>query len=138
MNLVVLIGNIGKDVEYRTSDGGLTIANFSLATSSSRKGKTEGEWETETEWHRVVAFGKNADTANKHLHKGSKVSVRGRLRTNKWQDNEGKDRWTTEVIADELILIDSNKSGGNEHQSFSKNTDEAAKATDEFNDDIPF
>lgn len=98
VNKVILIGNLGQDPDVRYTTGGEAIATISLATSESWKDKNTGDTQERTEWHRVVFFGKIAEIVKQYLHKGSRVYVEGQLRTRKWQDKEGKDRYTTEVI----------------------------------------
>ena len=142
LNKVMLIGNLGQDPDIKTSGGGMVIARLSIATSSSRKDPQSGEWVEETEWHRVVLFGKTAEVAQKYLRKGSKVYVEGRLRTQKWQDEKGVDRWTTEVIGNELQMLDGkdSKGGGQmpvDNYPESQGGGEQQKA-DDFGDDIPF
>ena len=101
VNKVFLLGNLGKDPEVRSSAQGMNIARFSLATGERKKDQS-GQWVDHTEWHTIVAFGKTADFCQRYLKKGKSVFVEGRIRTNKWQDKEGKDRYTTEIIADTI------------------------------------
>lgn len=100
VNKVILIGNLGADPEIRYFPSGDAVANFNIATSESWKDKTTGEPQERTEWHRVVIRGKLAEIAKQYLHKGSKVYIEGKLRTRKWQSQDGQDRYTTEVIVD--------------------------------------
>lgn len=100
MNRVILMGNLGADPETRSTQSGLVIANLRLATNERKKDR-DGNWADHTEWHRVVVFGKRAEAASRMLRKGSRVLVEGRIRTNKWQDKEGKDRYTTEITCDD-------------------------------------
>jgi single-strand DNA-binding protein len=100
VNKVILIGNLGSDPEVRYMPSGDAVANVSLATSESWKDKSTGEMRDRTEWHRVVFFGKLAEIVKQYLHKGSKVYVEGKLRTRKWQGQDGQDRYTTEVVVD--------------------------------------
>lgn len=104
VNKVILVGNLGQDPESKTTGGGTTVASLSLATSERRK--SEDKWEEATEWHKVVSFGKVAENAARFLKKGSKVYVEGKLRTRKWQDKNGQDRYTTEVVADTIQFLD--------------------------------
>ena len=99
VNKVILVGNLGQDPEVRTTQGGTSVCNMSVATSERRKDKS-GEYSDHTEWHRVVVFGKQAENVGRYLNKGSKVYIEGKLSTSKWQDKEGHDRYTTEIIAD--------------------------------------
>ena len=116
VNKVILIGNLGKDPEVRTMQNGNKVANLSLATSESWKDKSTGERKEKTEWHRVVIFGSLADIAEKYLKKGSKVYVSGSLQTRKWQNKEGQDQYSTEVVLQgfggELTMLDGKGGGG--------------------------
>jgi single-strand DNA-binding protein len=116
VNKVILIGNLGKDPEVRTMQNGNKVANLSLATSENWKDKATGERKEKTEWHRVVIFGNLADIAEKYLKKGSKVYVSGALQTRKWQNKEGQDQYSTEVVLQgyggELTMLDGKGGGG--------------------------
>ncbi|MCK5877110.1 MAG: single-stranded DNA-binding protein [Candidatus Marithrix sp.] len=116
VNKVILIGRLGADPEIRATAGGMTVATFGLATNSRTKDRETGEWKEETEWHRIVLFDKTADVAKQYLNKGSQIYIEGRLRTNKWQDQSGQDRYTTEIIGYVLEML-----GGREEYS-SQNT----------------
>ena len=111
VNKVILIGNLGKDPETRYMPSGSAVTNLTLATSESWKDKQTGENQERTEWHKVAMFGKLAEIAAEYLRKGSQVYIEGKLRTRKWQDKEGKDRWTTEIVADEMHML-GGKGGG--------------------------
>jgi single-strand DNA-binding protein len=115
VNKVILIGNLGRDPEVRTTQNGTKVANLSLATSDSWKDKNTGERREKTEWHRVVIFGNLADIAERYLKKGSKVYVSGSLQTRKWQDQSGQDKYTTEVVLQgfngELTMLDGRGDG---------------------------
>src|SRR5262245_40669420 len=111
INKVILVGNLGKDPETRYMPSGGAVTNLTLATSESWKDKQTGENQERTEWHKVAMFGKLAEIAAEYLRKGSQVYIEGRLRTRKWQDKEGKDRWTTEIVADEMNML-GGKGGG--------------------------
>lgn len=104
VNKVILVGNLGRDPEVRATQGGTTIASLNIATTERRKDK-DGNWGEHTEWHKVSCFGRTADNAAKFLKKGRQVYVEGRLQTRKWQDKEGQDRYTTEVVADDLKFL---------------------------------
>lgn len=121
LNKVLIIGNLGKDPETRYAPSGDAICNLTIATSESWKDKATGEKKESTEWHRVVFFGKVAEIANQYLRKGSKIYVEGSLRTRKWQDNNGQDRYTTEIRGDQLKMLGGKQDGGGEpsapHQS---------------------
>lgn len=157
INKVILIGNLGDDPEVRYTSGGAAVANIRVATSESWKDKESGEKQERTEWHKVVFFGRLAEIVAEYLKKGSQVYVEGSLRTNKWQDKSGNDRYTTEIIANEMQMLGGRggaggaRSGSGEGQdtegkSTRKPRDEGkskeegkAKTSDEFvDDDIPF
>ncbi len=115
VNKVILIGNLGNEPDVRYMQSGDAVANVSIATSESWKDKNTGETQERTEWHRVVFFGKLAEIVKQYLHKGSKIYVEGQLRTKKWQDKEGHDRYTTEVIVGvggTMQMLDSRSGGG--------------------------
>jgi single-strand DNA-binding protein len=112
VNKVILIGNVGKDPETRYSAGGSAITNLTLATSESWKDKQSGEQQERTEWHRVSLFGRLAEIAGEYLKKGSKVYIEGSLRTRKWQDSSGQDRYTTEIVASEMQMLDGQQARG--------------------------
>ncbi len=149
LNKVMIIGNLGAEPEIRFTAGGSPIANFSIATSETWRDKQSGEQQEKTEWHRVVIFGKLAEIVQQYVHKGSKIYIEGRLQTNKWQDKSGQDRYTTEIIANEMQMLDSR--GGGSSASFEpaqQASPQAAPAKpaptssapqiDDFDDDIPF
>ena len=100
INKVILVGNLGNDPEVRYTPGGAAITNISVATSESWQDKQSGQNQEKTEWHRVVFFGKLADIAGEYLRKGSQVYVEGKLQTRKWQDKQGQDRYSTEIVVD--------------------------------------
>src|SRR5258706_10210941 len=105
VNKVILIGNLGADPETRSMPSGMTVANIRIATSESWKDKQSGEQKERTEWHHVALFGRLGEIAGEYLRKGSQVYVEGSLRTRKWQDKEGRDRYTTEVIASDMQML---------------------------------
>jgi single-strand DNA-binding protein len=121
VNKVILIGNLGRDPEVRTTQSGTKVANLSLATSDSWKDKNTGERKEKTEWHRVVIFGNLADIAERYLKKGSKVYVSGQLQTRKWQDQSGQEEYSTEVVLQgfggELTMLDGRSGGGGDSRS---------------------
>ena len=112
INKVILIGNLGRDPEVRYTPNGAAICNVTIATSRNWKDKTSGEKVEETEWHRVVFYDRLAEIAGEYLKKGRSVYVEGRLKTRKWQDKEGKDNYTTEVIADNMQMLGSREGMG--------------------------
>ena len=112
VNKVILIGNLGKDPETRYLPSGEAVTNITLATTESWKDKKSGEKQEHTEWHRISFFGRLAEIAGEYLKKGSPCYVEGRIRTRKWQDKEGQDRYTTEVVADRMQLLGSRGGSG--------------------------
>ncbi len=112
INKVILIGNLGKDPEVRYMPSGGAVANLTVATSESWKDKKTGENQDRTEWHRVVMFNRLGEIAGEYLKKGSKVYIEGKLQTRKWQNKEGQDQYTTEIVANEMQMLDSRGGGG--------------------------
>ena len=112
VNKVILVGNLGKDPETRYMPSGSAVTNLTLATSESWKDKQTGEQHDRTEWHKIAMFGRLAEIAAEYLRKVSQIYVEGKLRTRKWQDKEGKDRYTTEIVADEMQMLGSKGGGG--------------------------
>ncbi len=142
INKVILIGNLGRDPEVNYMPNGQAVANVTIATSENWKDKNTGEQQERTEWHRVVFFRRLAEIAGEYLKKGSKIYVEGRLQTKKWQDNNGQDRYTTEIIANELQMLDS-RSGTGDAYAYQPNQDShdppAQPQGGDFDDsDIPF
>lgn len=132
VNKVILVGNLGRDPEVRTTDRGTKIVNLTLATSETWNDKQTGERKESTEWHRIVVFNERlADVADKYLRKGRKIYVEGVLKTRKWNDNQGVERYTTEVVLDrfrgELVLLDSQNSGEGQSQQSQPMTQHRAK-----------
>lgn len=111
INKVILIGNLGRDPEVKYMPSGGAVTNVTIATSDSWKDKSTGQMQDRTEWHRVVFFGRLAEIAGEYLRKGSKVYMEGRLQTRKWQGQDGQDRYTTEIIANEMQMLDSRAGG---------------------------
>lgn len=105
INKVILVGNLGQDPEVRYTPGGSAVANVSIATTFSWKDRQTGEQQERTEWHRVVFFSRLAEVVGEYLRKGSQVYVEGRLQTRKWQDQSGQDRWSTEVVAEDMQML---------------------------------
>ncbi|RMG49847.1 MAG: single-stranded DNA-binding protein [Gammaproteobacteria bacterium] len=149
INKVILIGNLGADPEVRYTASGSAVANLRIATSESWKDKNTGETQERTEWHRVVMFGRLGEIAGEYLRKGSKVYIEGRLQTRKWQDQGGQDRYTTEIVANEMQMLDSRggdagfdapaQGGGQRAQSAPQPAPAAAEPPmGDFDDDIPF
>lgn len=150
INKVILVGNVGSDPEVRYLPNGNPVANLSIATSETWKDKQTGERQERTEWHRVVYFNRLAEIVSEYVKKGAKVYTEGSLRTRKWQDQNGNDRYTTEIVANELQMLDGR--GGDYQQSSAPRTQQAPSqqsaskpqaapqpaAIDDFDDDIPF
>ena len=150
VNKAILVGNLGRDPEVRYSPNGQAVANVTLATSESWKDKTSGEKQEKTEWHRVVFFGRLAEIAGEYLKKGAQIYVEGRLQTRKWTDKDGHDRYTTEIVANDMQMLGSRGGAGapsndsfNQDQPADNTTNAGAKKSTpavagEFDDDIPF
>jgi single-strand DNA-binding protein len=153
INKVILIGHLGADPETRAMPSGMTVANMRLATTESWKDKQSGEQQERTEWHNVALFGRLGEIAAEYLRKGSQVYIEGRLRTRKWQDKEGRDRYTTEIVANEMQMLGGRggAGGGGGGGGMGAGSEPAPRAEhaeasaggagaqrDEFDDDIPF
>jgi single-strand DNA-binding protein len=157
VNKVILIGNLGADPEVRYMPSGDPVANVRIATSEAWKDKQSGEMRDRTEWHNVVFFGRIAEVVKQYLHKGSKIYVEGKLRTRKWQGQDGQDRYTTEVVVDingTMQMLDGRPGGGSSASfddapagggSYGSNRNAPASPPDPgpgggdpFDDDIPF
>ena len=147
VNKVILIGHLGADPETRAMPSGMTVANIRMATTESFKDKS-GEWQERTEWHNVALFGRMGEVAGEYLRKGSQVYVEGRLRTRKWQDKQGNDRYTTEIVANDMQMLGSRggasgpREGGEarEPRETKEHAEPVTSSTerDGFDDDIPF
>lgn len=147
VNKVILVGNLGKDPETRYMPNGGAVTNITVATSETWKDKNTGEKKEQTEWHRVSFFNRLAEIAGEYLKKGSKVYIEGSLQTRKWQDKNGQDRYTTDIKASTMQMLDSRGGGSAEFApSSSQGTNDNFKgapaqpsaAMDDFDDDIPF
>ena len=146
VNKVILIGNLGQDPETRTTPGGTTVTNIRIATSESWKDKTSGEMKEQTEWHGIVLWNRLGEIAAEYLKKGSQVYIEGRLQTRKWQDKQGNDRYTTEIVASEMQMLGGRGGGSTQEtrdtrEGAGKGFAPAAAAggtTPDFDDDIPF
>jgi single-strand DNA-binding protein len=115
LNKVMLIGNLGKDPELRYTASGTAVASFSVATTEKFKGKS-GEWEEKTEWHNITLWARLAEIAGEYLSKGKTVYIEGRLQTRKWQDKDGKDRYTTEIVGEKMQMLSGRGEGGGQGQ----------------------
>jgi len=162
VNKVILVGNLGTDPEVRYMPSGGAVTNVTLATSETWKDKQSGQMQERTEWHRVVFFNRLAEIAGEYLKKGSKIYCEGSLRTRKWQDNNGQDRYTTEIVGSEMQMLDSRGGDGgmgggyNQDPGYGQPMQQAPRqqapqqqapqqapqqqppAFDDFDDDIPF
>tara|TARA_R110001592_G_scaffold36893_1_gene123603 strand:+ start:4319 stop:4753 length:435 start_codon:yes stop_codon:yes gene_type:complete len=141
INKVILVGNLGKDPEVRYLEGGSAVANFPIATSETYKDKTSGEKKTITEWHNIVVWRRLAEIAEKYLKKGNQVYIEGKLRTRQWQDKDGNNRYTTEIVGDNMQMLGGKK---DESSSSSSNTDTPQQSeppidkSNDIADDLPF
>ncbi len=142
INKVILVGNLGADPETRYMPSGGAVTNIRIATSESWKDKQTGDQQERTEWHSVAFFGRLAEIAGEYLRKGSQVYVEGKLRTRKWQDKSGNDRYTTEVIANEMQMLGGRSGAGASAPSAPASSQAspmpAAEVAEDFDDDIPF
>jgi len=144
INKVIIVGNLGGDPETRYMPSGSAVTNLTVATNESWKDKQTGEQKDRTEWHKVAMFNRLAEIAAEYLRKGSQVYIEGKLRTRKWQDKNGQDRWTTEIIADEMQMLGGRGGGGGGSVPMSSGQDSASSSAppkagpDDFDDDIPF
>jgi single-strand DNA-binding protein len=150
VNKVILVGNLGADPETRYTAGGSAVTNVRLATTDAWKDKQSGEQQERTEWHRVVFWGRLAEIAAEYLRKGSQIYVEGRIQTRKWQDKDGQDRWSTEIVGNEMQMLGGRGGGGgqsappdfdggqSEDSGPSQGSAKKAAAVEDFDDDIPF
>ena len=151
VNKVILVGNLGADPETRSMPSGMTVTNIRIATSESWKDKTSGAQQEKTEWHSIALFGRLGEISAEYLRKGSQVFIEGKLRTRKWQDKQGNDRYTTEIIADNMQMLGARGGGaaaaGERAASTASREDfdqtppppaASSGAKEDFDDDIPF
>jgi single-strand DNA-binding protein len=153
VNKVILVGNLGADPETRSMPSGMTVTNIRIATSESWKDKASGAQQERTEWHSIALFGRLGEIASEYLRKGSQVFVEGKLRTRKWQDKQGNDRFTTEIIADNMQMLGGRAGGGGSDRSSGPGPSTPPRddydqspspspspsgGKDDFDDDIPF
>lgn len=141
MNKVILIGNLGDEVKMHQFDDTNSIGRFPVATTESFTSKETGEKVSQTEWHNIVVRNKLAEICGKYLKKGDKVYIEGRLKTRKWQDNNNQDRYTTEIIANEVIFLTTKGNSGGENSSYTpptQSSQDISHNSDEPNDDLPF
>lgn len=148
VNKVIIIGNLGQDPDTRYMPSGSAVTNLRVATNRSWKDKQTGEQKDETEWHSIAMFGRLAEISAEYLRKGSQVYIEGRLHTRKWQDKQGNDRYTTEIVADEMQMLGGrsgagapamNDPGDSADSGSSGNSRPPPRSSaDDFDDDIPF
>jgi single-strand DNA-binding protein len=148
INKVILIGNLGQDPEVKYMPSGAAVANVRLATTDAWKDKNTGEQQERTEWHNVVFFARLAEIVGEYLKKGSKIYVEGRLQTRKWQGKDGQDRWSTEIVANEMQMLDSKGGGGGggnwdeggsgQDRGGAPSGGRKSAPPDDLDDDIPF
>jgi len=140
INKVIIVGNLGADPDSRAMPSGNAVTNISVATSESWNDRETGEKQEKTEWHRVVFFNRLAEIAAQYLKKGSQVYVEGKIQTRKWEDKEGNERWTTEIVANQMQMLGDRMSNdmSNDNASRPQSSSDNDFSTDEFDDDIPF
>jgi len=140
INKVIIVGNLGADPDSRAMPSGNAVTNISVATSESWNDRDTGEKQEKTEWHRVVFFNRLAEIAAQYLRKGSQVYVEGKIQTRKWEDKEGNERWTTEIVANQMQMLGDRMSNdvSNDNASSPQSSSDNDFSTDEFDDDIPF
>lgn len=140
INKAIILGNLGQDPTIRYTSSGAAVTSFSIATSETWKDKNTGEPQERVDWHNVVFFGKLAEIAGQYLKKGSKIYIEGKLQTRKWTDKNGIDRYTTEIIANEMQMLGGNnqQSGGQQGGNFNEQQPNNMPDFDQIGDDIPF
>lgn len=139
INKAIIAGTLGQDPEIRFTQDGKAVATLNLATNEKWKDK-QGQTQEATEWHRVVLFGKSAELARDYLNKGSKIMVEGMIKKRKWQDNSGVDRWTTEIVGQQMNFLGGGEQGQNQPNNQGHNQPQASNPGDfpDYPDDIPF
>jgi len=145
INKVIVVGNLGQDPDTRYMPSGSAVTNITVATNESWKDKQTGEQKDRTEWHKVAMFGRLAEIAAEYLRKGSQVYIEGKLRTRKWQDKQGNDRYTTEIVADEMQMLGGRGGAGSGAPMSNEGpppnpppNPPPQGSSDDFDDDIPF
>lgn len=144
VNKAIIIGNLGQNPDTRYSPNGAAVSRINVATTDTWKDKNSGEQQERTEWHRVVFFGRLAEVVQEYLKKGARVYVEGRLQTRKWQDKEGNDRWTTEIVGQDMQMLGGGNGGsgkddsGYDHANEDQDAGKTAGGAEDFDDDIPF
>ena len=142
INKVILVGTLGADPDTRYTPSNAAVTNLSLATNESWKDKQSGEQKEKTEWHRIVMFNRLAEIASEYLRKGSQIYIEGKIQTRKWEDKEGKDRWTTEIVANEMQMLggrmSSSSSSSNDRSPSQNNNDFADNEPSTIKQVLPF
>lgn len=138
INKVIIIGNLGQDPESRHTAQGSVVTNLNVATDESYKDKQTGQLVPKTEWHKVVLFNRLAEVARDYLRKGSKVYLEGKLQTRKWQDQAGQDRYTTEIVANEMQMLDNKQDGSPQQNQQAQPVQQPVQQADDFDDSVPF
>ena len=136
INKAIIVGTLGKDPDVKYLSSGNAVANLSVATSEKWKDKQTGEMQERTEWHRVSMFGAVAEVAGKYLAKGSQVYLEGKIQTRKWQDKDGQDRYSTEIVANQMQMLGGKRS--DEQASKPKSEPKAPPKSEDFDEEIPF
>ena len=137
VNKVILIGNLGRDPELRYTPSGTPVANFSIATAERFKGQ-DGEWQERTEWHNLVCWRRLAEIAGEYLRKGSRIYIEGKIRTRSWEGQDGKKNYRTEIMVDDLMMLDSKGSGGGGGGQYGGGVSSGFEPDQISDDDIPF
>jgi len=143
INKAIIVGNLGKDPDVRHMPSGGAVATLSIATSRGWRDKQTGEMKEQTEWHRVVLFNRLGEIAGQYLKKGFQVYIEGRIQSKKWKDKSGQERWSTQIIGNEMQMLggragNQNQNGGGQQASAPSNNQPPAPLADDFDDDIPF
>lgn len=138
LNLCQFIGNIGRDLEIKTLASGMNVLNFAIACAESWKDKNSGEFKERTEWVNVTVYGRSAEVIQQYARKGDRIYVSGRMSTRKWQDKSGNDRYTTEIIVNDFLLLGKRDKGDDNSQPQQPHAPAPAAAPEDFDDDIPF
>jgi len=138
INKVIIVGTLGKDPEIRYTSDGKAVANVSVATSEKWTDKATGQKQEKTEWHRIVAFGRLAEIIGEYLSKGSQVYFEGKLQTRKWQDQNGQDRYTTEIVANDMQMLGGRQQNNQQQTQNHQANSNGSPNYGDFDDDIPF
>ena len=137
VNKVILVGNLGADPEAKYLPSGDAVANIRLATTDKYKDKASGEWKETTEWHRVAFFGRLAEVVNEYLKKGSSCYIEGKIRTRKWTDKDGAEKYSTEIVADQMQMLGGRAEGGQQQTAKPAKQQRQAAPAGDMDDDLP-